>query len=206
LFHDPAKIKALDSTIIIEPVNNEFPVFQTHSYISKSLSDNSFLGYEEKMDSSIDAYYTILAPLLIIFVAASAENFFYAAKIPKFSIMIGIIYYAVSSMLQQTYIEELIFDAKREVFIRQHVTLKHDKKTPRIIDEEISFDQIESIQLLSCPFDIEAKKVGFELNLILKDNTRVNIFTHQDATINIEAHSISHLTSKPLNNYLCSLQ
>jgi hypothetical protein len=187
-----------------EPLQQEFPVLQTHT-IQKlpSVSGKSIIIYEEKMGAHTDAYYTLLGPLLIAFIGMRSDKRLYKRMVPGVSFLIAIGYIGISGLLQQSEIEELVFDEKKAVFQRQTVPLKHDSSTDRMIKQTIPFSQIDAVQYLECPLD--KKKMGYELNLVLNNHNRINIFTHRDATMGIEANFLARRIGKPLVRPECQV-
>ncbi len=181
-----------------KPVNQDFPISQTHSIENiGSLYEPKLYVYEEKMDGYSDAYYTLLGPLLIAFIAMRLSKSMYYKKISlSVPILLAIGYIVISSFIEDLDIEELIIDEKKQVFQRQFVPQKHDLTTERIIHEVIPFNQITSIQYLTC--SLNDNDVGYELNLVLNNGKRLNIFTHRDATMAIDASAIAHIMGKPL--------
>jgi len=181
----------------VKPVNQDFPTFQTHTIKNiGSAFGPSLLVYEEKMDGFSDAYYTLLGPLLIAFIGMRSDKTIYRKIVPGVSFLLAIGYILFSSFIQDLNIEELIIDEKKQVFQRQFVPQRHDSKTERTIQEVIPFNQIASVQYLTC--ELENNKKGYELNLVLNNGKRINVFTHRDATMAIDANVIAHIMNKPL--------
>ena len=172
-------------------LDEDFPTFNTHDFEYHG-SDLLFL---EEMGAWSDAYYTLLGPLLIAVIAMRSERTSNTSVISLFSFSTVITYFLISSQIQKQPVEELVFDTHQKQFIRQSIPLQHDDTTERNIIETIPYQDIIAVESLKCP--IKKYVNGYETNLILKDQRRVNLFHSRDNTMGTPAEYIARALKVP---------
>jgi uncharacterized Tic20 family protein len=189
----------------IQSIHTDFPIMQTHSIKEMgSVYNQSLLIYRQKPSGWIDAYYTLIGPLLIaMLLRGDADNIGFGKKnIIRFALPVAILYILFSSFLQNSSVEEIVIDRDKKVIVKQHSKLKYPYEVQKI-DETIPFNAIHAVEYLTCHLD--NNKRGYELNLLLNDQKRCNIFAHRDPTMIIDAKSIANMVNKPLIEANCTL-
>jgi hypothetical protein len=132
-----------------------------------------------------------------------ADNIGFGKKnIIRFALPVAILYILFSSFLQNSSVEEIVIDRDKRVIVKQHSKLKYASEVQKI-DKTISFSAIKGVEYLTCYLD--NNKRGYELNLLLNDQKRCNIFAHQDPTMIIHAQIIANMVNKPLIETNCTL-
>ena len=183
------------------PLTDEFP--RGLQFLIDDIFFNTQLLYVEKASGWIDAYYTLFGPLLIVFIMAFSDKINLRGGVIGVSLLFPITYFVFVYALQQTTINEYLFDKKTQIFTIQKVSLDHDKSTEREIIRTIPFNEIASVQYLECP--IEYPYTGYELNLILTSGQRINLFATTDATMGMNTTNISKIVNVPTLTPECKL-
>ena len=183
------------------PISDEFP--RGLQFLIDNVFNRTQLLFVERTSGWIDAYYTLLGPLVIVALMAISNKFTLRGGIIGTSFLIPVWYFIFSQFLQHTTITEYLFDKNTQEFSIQKVVLDHDKTTPREVIRAIPFKHIAAIQYLSCP--LEYPFIGHELNLILTSGQRLNLFNTTDPTMTINADAIQNIIDIPLLTPECQL-
>ena len=184
------------------PMNDEFP--RGLQYLNDDIFFNTQLLFIEKTSGWIDGYYTLFGPLIIVLIMAFSDKENLRGKVIGVSFLIPLGYFVFSQFLQHTTINEYLFDKNMQLFSTQKVILDHDKTTKREIIRTIPFKEIASIQYLKCP--IAYPYTGYEVNLILTSDQRINLFATTDATMGMNADAIKRiLVDVPILTPECKL-
>lgn len=172
--------------------------FKTTVLVKES---SSKLRYKPSIGAGLFSFVFLSVGLTILFFGLIAEYPFHFEKFSSywFFILFGLIFTGAGVFLVYSFYKPIVFDKRLGLHYKTY-NFKLHRNERNASDNYIALNHIIAIQIIG--EHVQSNKSSyksFELNLVLKDNTRKNVIDHGDLkTIIDDAHVLSAFLGVPI--------